>query len=145
MEEYAITETFLEKVEEQFTVWALFLNNAIGILAFTLNLACLGTNTPWINACFSIFILYYVWRQGNKHFPETIVILRDKAKIDKKAKLLLSALNAEHFSFRKVIKRYPVYLVGFVLLVVTAGSPLLHNFIVMLFGSADWFGNYFKL
>ncbi|MBF4218218.1 hypothetical protein C5616_23950, partial [Vibrio anguillarum] len=60
---YTIDEEYLERVEKQFKKWAMFLNNAIGILAFTLALACLGTNVPWLNACFSVLIVGYVWFQ----------------------------------------------------------------------------------
>ncbi|WP_196361091.1 hypothetical protein, partial [Vibrio anguillarum] len=120
MGKYTIDEEYLERVEKQFKKWAMFLNNAIGILAFTLALACLGTNVPWLNACFSVLIVGYVWFQGKNNFPEEIDKLRKEAKDDKQAKLVVKALVSEHLNWKTMFTKYPVYLLGYVFLLITA-------------------------
>ncbi|MCG6350424.1 hypothetical protein [Vibrio fluvialis] len=145
MGSYTIDEEYLDLIEKQFKKWAVFLNNAIGILAFTLSLACLGTNVPWLNACFSVLIVSYVWLQGRNHFPEEIEKLRKASKDDKQAKLVLKALLSEHLNWKTMFITYPVYWLGYVLLLVTALSPIFHRALVQMFGSADSFSFFFGL
>ncbi len=151
MTEYVINEEYLDLVEKQFKQWAKFLNNAIGILAFTFALACLGTNVPWLNACFSVLIVGYVWHQGKNNFPEEIEKLRKEAKNNKEvkgnkqAKLVVKALVSEHLNWKTLITKYPVYLLGYIFLLTTACSPIFYKALVQLFGSADFFAHFFKL
>ncbi|WP_214649157.1 hypothetical protein, partial [Vibrio anguillarum] len=142
---YTIDEEYLERVEKQFKKWAMFLNNAIGILAFTLALACLGTNVPWLNACFSVLIVGYVWFQGKNNFPEEIDKLRKEAKDDKQAKLVVKALVSEHLNWKTMFTKYPVYLLGYVFLLITACSPIFHKALTQAFGTADFFARFFNL
>lgn len=50
----------LDLVRREFENWQSFLNNTIGVLAFTLGLASLGTHSPDFNAALSVAFLLTV-------------------------------------------------------------------------------------
>lgn len=128
MEEYVIKDELIAKVREQFKQWAMFLNNGVGLLSFTLGLGCLGTNIPWVSAIFSIVLVILVRNQGKHFFPSEIKKLRDIAKTNEKARVLLKGLEAEYFSKTKLVKEYPTFLFGFIFLMSIALSPTFLGF-----------------
>ncbi|EGR0413316.1 hypothetical protein FG168_18560 [Vibrio cholerae] len=142
---YKIDSKYMRKVEEQFERWSNFLNSAIGVLSFTLGLASLGTPVPWINALFSLIIVIYVWKQGRYYFPKEIEKLREKAKGDEQAELVLNALISKHLNSKRVFKVYLIYWFGFIFLSMIAISPLIHYLFSVIFGSADWFADFYGL
>jgi hypothetical protein len=135
MEDYVIKDELLDKVRDQFKLWAMFLNNGVGLLSFSLGLASLGTNIPWVSAILSIVVVILIRNQGKHYFPSEIKKLRDIAKNEEKARILLKGLEAEYFSNKKMIKEYPLFLIGFVFLMSVALSPMFLGF----YGSINLF------
>jgi hypothetical protein len=123
--EYAINDQLIFELDEAFKEWAFFLNNAIGILAFTLALACLGTKTPAINALLAFVVVCSVRHQGHHHFPQKIVDLRAVAKNDPKASILLAGVSQKYFSNKVMITKHPIFVMGFGLLMFVTLSPLI--------------------
>lgn len=120
-----ITDEYLAQLREKFEKWAEFLNIGFGLVAFTLGLACLGTNMPVVNAWFSIAVLFCIWFKSKHIFPKDIIQLRKLAKDDLKAKILLKGLESEFLSIKAVVTTCPVFLIGYALLAVIAFSPIL--------------------
>ncbi len=138
---YKITSKYRKKVEEQFKQWASFLNNAVGLLSFTLGLACLGTQKPSINAAFCLIVVTLVWSEGRTYFPKEVSKLRLKAKKDPQADLLLKGLVSKHLGMKNMLMKYPLYLFGYIFLVFVAVSNWLNN----SFDLPVWFVEYFNL
>lgn len=136
-EKYTITDEFLEDIRDQFKVWASFLNTGIGLLSFTLAIASLGTNIPWVNATLSLIVIVCIRQQGKHYFPVKVKELRERAKNDAKAKVLLKGLESEFLSFKTLIMGYPIFIVGFVFLTLVALSPLIISLVPSL---AFYFG-----
>ncbi|WP_315982998.1 hypothetical protein [Aliamphritea spongicola] len=88
-EQYIITDELLEEIREQFKLWATFLNTGVGLLSFTLAIACLGTGSPGINASISMLVIVLVRSQGKSYFPSKVQDLRQRAKEDKKQRSYL--------------------------------------------------------
>ncbi|MDP5208858.1 hypothetical protein [Microbulbifer sp. 2205BS26-8] len=131
-EKYTITNEFLDEVREQFKLWATFLNTGVGLLSFTLAIACLGTNIPWVNALLSMLIIICFRVQGKHYFPSKVKYLRQRAKEDERAKILLKGLESEFLGFRTLIIGYPIFFIGFFFLFLVIFSPLLVNIIPAL-------------
>lgn len=124
-EVYIITDELLDEIRDQFKLWATFLNTGVGLMSFTLAIACLGTNTPWINALLSMLIIILIRVQGKHYFPSKVEDLRRRAKEDNKAKVLLKGLESEFLSFKTLVTGYPIFLIGFIFLSLVMISPLL--------------------
>lgn len=123
--EFVLSDEYLEDIERQFKRWAEFLNSAIGILAFTLALASLGTKMPWLSAVLSIVVVTFVRVGGSHIFPNEIDRLRKAAKNDPKAKVLLAGLTQKHLGISVLMLKYPVFLIGTLLLFSVAVSPII--------------------
>jgi hypothetical protein len=121
--EYSINDPLISELDEAFKAWAFFLNNAIGMFAFTLALACLGTKTPAINGLLACIIVGFVRYQGRHIFPKKIVELRAAAKSDPKAQILLVGLTQKYMSSKTALTDYTVFVIGFVLLLFVTFSP----------------------
>lgn len=120
-----LSDEYLENIAAQFEKWAEFLNSAIGLLAFTLGLASLGTKIPWISATLSMFIVFLVRAGGGHVFPSEIERLRRASKSDKKADVIVKGLIEKHLNANVLILKYPVFLLGMLFLFSVAASPLL--------------------
>ena len=111
-----ISEENMERLESEFEVWANFLNTGLGLLAFTLALASLGTNSPSINAGLSFIVVFLVRIQGSRHFPAEFQRVKQLAKTDRRYKIWLDGLDKEYFGFKTNFTRYPLFLFGFLFL-----------------------------
>lgn len=131
-EQYIITDEFLSEIREQFKLWAHFLNTSIGLMSFTLAIACLGTNVPWFNALLSMLIIICIRIQGTSYFPSKVKSLRQRAKEDEKAKVLLKGLESEFLSNKAMITTCPIFLIGFVFLSLVMFSPIFVSIIPAL-------------
>lgn len=129
---YEISNKLLEDLREQFKLWAIFLNTGIGLLSFTLAIACLGTNAPWFNASLSMAVVVLVRVQGIHYFPKKISELRKAAKTDKKAKVLYKGLESEFLNIKFLLTKCPIFLIGYVFLCFVIFSPLLIKIIPSL-------------
>jgi len=125
MSEFVLSDEYLENIERQFKGWAEFLNSIIGILAFTLALASLGTKLPWLSAVLSLVIVTVVRGRGSHFFPSEIDRLRKAAKTDPKADVILTGLTKRHQSSSVMILKYPIFLIGILFLMSVAASPVL--------------------
>lgn len=123
MSEIVVTDEYINELREQFKKWADFLNVGFGLVSFTLALACLGTKTPVLNAWFSLAVMAFIRHKGGHVFPSEILRLREAAKTDKSARIVLDGLQTEFMSMKAMIVDYPVFLLGYLLLAVIAGSP----------------------
>ena len=129
MNKIELTDEYLEKIEAQFKLWVAFLNTGIGLLAFTLGLASLGTNSPSINASLSVFIICLVRINGHHFFPEEIRKLRKQAQQDSKAQIILDGFDKKHFGFKTNFTKYNLFTFGFIFLILVASSPLIIKFV----------------
>jgi hypothetical protein len=125
MSELKITDEYTSEISAQFKMWVYFLNMGIGLVSFTLALACLGTKSPAFNAMLSLFVVVFVRYQGNHIFPAEIVRLREAAKLDQNARIVLNGLNAELLSFKAAVTGAPIFIIGYFLLFIIACSPWL--------------------
>ena len=121
-------DLLIEKVEQEFKLWEMFLNNGIGLLSFTLGLASLGTNIPWVSAALSLFIVILIRIQGSNYFPPEIKKLRALSKSNKQAEFYLNGFEKNFFSNYIFIQKYPVFLIGFLFLFFIAISPIYSGF-----------------
>ncbi len=122
MEKIVVTDEYLEDIESQFEIWATYLNTGVGLFAFTLALACLGTNSPATNAWLSIIVISLTYKNGRKFFPAEINKLRSLAKTDKKAQVVLNGLMETHLGFKTNFTKYPLFVFGYVFLFLIAFS-----------------------
>lgn len=99
-------------------VFSYFLNTGIGLLAFTLGLASLGTNSPALNASLSLIVIILVRINGASFFPREIQRLRKLAKTDSKAKIVLDGLESKHFGFKSNFTKYHLFAFGLIFLIV---------------------------
>ena len=143
MNDYKIDDDLINEVRDQFRIWALFLNNGIGLLAFTFGLACLGTTTPWISGSFSLIMITLIRWQGKRYFPSRINKLRREAKTNRKAKILLNGLESKFLGIKSLFLEYPIFLFGFFFLsVITFGSFITSSIITKIFSTL---GIYFSI
>ncbi|MCG9680451.1 hypothetical protein [Vibrio sp. Isolate24] len=145
MDESGLKDDYLKKIRSQFKLWESFLNNAIGVLAFTLGLASLGTPIPCISATLSLFVVIFIWWQGQSLFPKEVTRLRKMAKKDYKSKVILSGVMTEQLSWLKAVTRYPMYLLGFLFLILVAVSPFVEKVLIFNGHNIDIFSKYFGL
>lgn len=120
-----ITDEYLSKVEQQFAAWSEFLNSVVGLLAFTLALASLGTKFPAISGLLSFIVVVLVRGKGSHIFPPEIERLRIDAKHDPKAALVLEGLSRKHLRVTVMVLKYPLFVIGTVLLLTVVFSPFL--------------------
>jgi uncharacterized membrane protein len=132
MSDFEIADEYLETIDAQFKQWAAFLNNAIGLVSFTLAIACLGTNSPSINATLSLLVITLIRIDGGKFFPKEIQKLRSRAKTDEKVKIILEGLESKYFGFKTNFKDYALFVLGFALLIFVALSNWLTGSIPIL-------------
>ncbi len=132
--EYVISDELLAEIQEQFKLWATFLNTGIGLLSFTLAVASLGTNVPWFNAFLSMIVILIIRKQGAHYFPAKVRELRKLAKTDEKAKVLLKGLESEYLSFKTLLLGYPVLLIGLIFLLLVIMSPAITKHLPSLGG-----------
>lgn len=123
MSEILVTDEYINELRDQFKKWADFLNMAFGFVSFSLALACLGTKTPVLNAWLSLAVVAFIRYKGSHIFPSEILRLRKAAKTDKTTRVVLDGLQQEFMSLKAMIVDYPLFLLGYILLAVIAGSP----------------------
>lgn len=121
----SVNDEYIKEVREQFKKWSDFLNMGFGFISFSLALACLGTKTPALNACFSLLVVSFIRYKGSHIFPSEILRLRKLAKVDKSARIVLDGLQKEFMSLKSVIFNYPIFLLGYFILALIASSPIL--------------------
>ena len=117
----------LNAIIDELEQWFMFLNTVIGMLSFTLALACLGTNIPAINAFFSFIIVILAVEQEKRYILSKTRKLREAAKDNETADTILKGLERKYLSVPKLIFKSPMYLIGFGLLLCVMISPWLFN------------------
>lgn len=125
MSNISVNDEYLSELREQFEKWADFLNITFGLVSFTLALTCLGTRTPALNAWLSIVVVGFIRYKGNHIFPAEIGRLRKAAKDDQSARVVLNGLSNEFLSLKTAVTKYPVFIIGYLLLTIIAASPWL--------------------
>lgn len=110
-------ELHTPNLDEAFQKWAEFLNISVGVLSFTLGLACVATKTPSFNAMLCFIFAMLVYLTGQKVFPEEIRDLRRKSKKDKGAKRLLKLLMTKYLGTKALLLRFHVALFGLLFLI----------------------------
>ncbi|WP_152558641.1 hypothetical protein [Endozoicomonas numazuensis] len=117
----------LDAIIDELEQWFSFLNTVIGIMSFTLALACLGTNTPAFNALLSVIIVILAVEQQKRFYLEKVRKLRKSAKKNETADLILEGFESRHLSTIKIMLRLPMYWLGFGLLICIMISPQVFN------------------
>ena len=138
MDKIELTNEYIEQVSEQFKLWANFLNTGIGLLSFTLAIACMGTESPTINAVLSLIVIFLVRISGSQYFPHEIQQLRAKAKSDEKAKIILLGLEQKYFGFKTNFTMYPMFVFGLLFLIAVSLSTSISKIL-------PWWGTYIGL
>ena len=105
-------QNIADKTKKEAEVWKTFLNNIIGIFAFSISIGCLGTSNPKLYACISLAFAVLLIFMGRKSFPETIKKLREKKDKTEVEKLFLIGLEKDNFGFAAAITRYGTYFWG---------------------------------
>lgn len=114
----------MEEVESQFKVWAAYLNNVVGLLALTFGLTCIGTHKPVYSAWLCLFVLLLIRVDGSKFFPKAIQQLRELAKDDEKAKLMLTGFDKKYVGFKTTFTQYHLFTFGMWFLLLIAYGDL---------------------
>jgi len=138
LDKIELTNEYIEQISEQFKLWANFLNTGIGLLSFTLAIACMGTESPTINAVLSLIVIFFVRVSGSQYFPHEIQRLRAKAKSDEKAKIILLGLEQKYFGFTTNFTMYPMFVFGLLFLIAVSLSTSIARFF-------PWWGAYVGL
>ncbi len=120
-----VDDQYFERMRDQFQRWATFLNMGFGFVSFSLALACLGTNSPVVNAWFCLIVMGYIRFKSSHLFPNEILRLRKLAKKDPKARIVLAGLEKEFLNWKTLVFGHPIFLIGFILLAIIATSPFL--------------------
>lgn len=105
-------QSIADKTKKEAVVWKTFLNNIIGIFAFSISIGCLGTSNPKLYAYISLAFAGLLIFMGRKSFPATIKKLREKKDKTEVEKLFLIGLEKDNFGFKAVITRYGTYFWG---------------------------------
>jgi len=130
MNEIRPTQKTVKEMEVQFRVWAYFLNNVIGLFAFTLGLGCLGTHSPSLNALFSFILLCAVYSLGWDKFSRIYKELRDKKEKTTLEKVFYAGATKHFLGFRAMLAHYIVFFMGISFLVfIMLSSTLAERFL----------------
>lgn len=114
-----ITKTDLSAIEAEYAKWKEICNGVVGVIAFTLAVASLGTPCPsvwaWASSVFVVLLMGHM----QVHFPKIIRALRESelAELDQ---LVLQGIEKKYFNLRAAVTSFNVYLFGWIFLVFVA-------------------------
>lgn len=98
------------KLKKDFEKWKNFLNKKIGVFAFLLGLACLGTNYPQWYALVCLCLMGWYMQDALKNFPKSIKSLRENEET------LIRIFDKSFFNLKSIIKECPIYFFGWLFL-----------------------------
>lgn len=132
MSEIKLTKKTLKEMETQFQEWEYFLNNIIGILAFSFAISCLGTHYPSLNAFISFIFLSTIYYFGRGKFSQLYKQLRDKKEKTTIEKIFYEGATRHFLGVKKLLLRYTVFLLGYIFLsFVMLGNALTEHFFIL--------------
>ena len=114
--EFRLTKVELERLNTEFQRWHFFLNNGVGLLAFSFALAVQGTVYRNFNAILALIVVFLVANYGRDLFPASFQNLRDKKLRTARENLLLAGITKTKLRLRDAL----VYWVGFLYLGILA-------------------------
>lgn len=105
----------VRRIEAEIETWREYLNSTVGILTFTIALACLSLPSPQIYAFGSLLFLCLVGFSNASRFPPTLRALRDK---DRSAEedIVYRGIQSRYFGFWSAIKTVPIFIGSWVFL-----------------------------
>jgi len=106
----------VKQMESEFKEWEFFLNNGIGILAFSFALGSLGTNSPSVNAFISFLFLSLIYLFGRNKFSKVYKDLRNKKDKTIVEKVMHEGAKKIFLSGKALLLRYPIFLMGYLFL-----------------------------
>jgi len=127
-------EKTVKEMEAQFKEWQFFLNNGIGILAFTLALGCLGTHAPSLNALLSFIFLSAIYCLGRKNFSQLYKELRNKKSKTTVEKVFYAGATKHFLGYQKILASYTVFFIGYLFLAFVMFGNLLNKYFPALGG-----------
>lgn len=113
---YIIVDADLvEETEKEIAQWYAYLNNIIGFISFTFALAVQGTPNVYFNAAIALIwvLIAHFWVEKNK-FPQHLAYLRSSQ--EKGSKNLAVHIEKQHLSYWKIVKKAPLFLIGYLYL-----------------------------
>jgi hypothetical protein len=122
MDKFEFSDEDKTEMDAQFSIWASFLNTAVGLLSFTLGIACLGTNSPSINAWLCLFVVILIRIDGARFIPSNIKVLRERAKTDPKTKIFVTGLEQHYLGWNAMFTKFSLFIFGFLFLMLIALS-----------------------
>ena len=122
--------------DELFKPWRYFLNNVVGVLAFSLGMASLGTDSPSTNATISMLFLFILIFNKRRLFPPQLIMLRTKDNRTQTEEDCRRSIEKKQIGLSSLFKLYTVYASGWAFLIFVAASkqaakwsPLIDRFL----------------
>jgi hypothetical protein len=117
-----------DRLDNEFKAWEDFLNNVIGVLAFTLAMASIGTNSPSTNAFISMLFLLILMGNRRSLFPAILVMLRAKENRTRTEEESRKSIERGRLGLKAFLRRYSVYVAGWLFLVFVVSLHRLSDF-----------------
>lgn len=117
----SITCEDLQRIESEYAKWREALNGGVGVLSFTLGIACLGTPCPGLWASVSLIFVLVLFRHFRRYFPKTIRHLR-KQEFEGIDALTWQGIENKYFGLTAALTGFSGYAFGFIFLVLVASG-----------------------
>ncbi len=115
----SITREDVRRIESEYAKWKEILNVGVGVLSFTLGIACLGTPCPGLWATVSLAFVLVLFLHFRRYFPKTIRHLR-KQELEAIDALTLQGIENKYFSGAALFAGFGGYWFGFLFLCLVA-------------------------
>lgn len=121
--------------------WYKYLNTTLGVPSFLFALAVQGTPNPPLNAAFCLIWVLLAHIYAGSPYPDSLKRLKKSNK--KACKYYVKLLEKEHLSTLKLIIRVPLFLLGYLylLIMVLLNFPEVRNLMIFDHTIAEYFLN----
>ena len=126
-------------IKAGFKHWSDFLNNAIGLVSFSLALGCLGTHRPATNACLSFLFVMSIRIAGKDIYPAPMCRLQQAAKKHPELKKDVYAQQSKHMSTTRMFNANLPFLFGYVFLMFVMFSHIFYLEVPVMRPILGWY------
>jgi hypothetical protein len=126
-------------IKAGFKRWSEFLNNAIGLVSFSLALGCLGTHRPATNAFLSFLFVMSIRIAGKDIYPASMRRLQQAAKKRPELKTDVLIQQKKHMPYIRMFNANLPFLFGYVFLFLVMFSHLIYLNVPFARPVLDWY------
>lgn len=105
----------VHQLESEMERWREHLNLTVGILTYTVGLACLGLRMPSLYAGISFIFISLIGISGAKYFPPMVRALRDKQRTTEED-IVYRGIMSKYFGLFPALKTVPVFFFSWIFL-----------------------------